>query len=333
MATLFTAMTWNVENLFRVDGNAPQEAQHHYQQKLALLASVINRHAPDVVGLQEVGGEDPLDDLQQTLGQAYSHRAISAFPDHRGIRVAFLSKHAIDERVDIVDFPPGPALQVHHLTENGETTRLTRMGRGALHIRVEKDGQKVHLITAHLKSKLLSFPRPFPLNFTAESEEQRAQVAGITVMRRAAEAVTLRIHANALLENNANTRLLLLGDFNDVPEAQTSLILNGPPGSELGTRGFNQADQGDDARLFNLAPLIDPARRFSRIYRDQAELLDQILASVECFPRDGNGRRQLPQVDSLIDFADPLASVEDDPATREASLAPDHAPVVATFHL
>jgi endonuclease/exonuclease/phosphatase family metal-dependent hydrolase len=330
--TTFTAMTWNVENLFRVDASAAQAEQHAYQQKLALLARVINRHAPDVVGLQEVGGEEPLDDLQQTLGQAYPHRAISAFPDHRGIRVALLSKHAIDEQADIVNFPPGPMLQIPNLAENGEIILLTRMGRGALHIRVSKDGQDVHLITAHLKSKLLSFPRPFPLNFIAASEEQRAQVAGLTVMRRAAEAVTVRIYANGLLENNTHTRLLLLGDFNDVPEAQTSLILTGPPGSEIGTRGFNQADQGDDTRLFNLAPLINPARRFSRIHRDQAELLDQILASVECFPRDANNRRQLPQVDSLIDFADPLASVEDDPATREASVAPDHAPVMATFN-
>jgi len=330
--TSFTTMTWNVENLFRADANAPQAEQQAYQQKLALLARVINQHAPDVVGLQEVGGELPLDDLQQMLGQAYPHRAISAFPDNRGIRVAFLSQQAIDEQANIVDFPSGPALQIHHLTMSGEIVPTTRMARGALHICIAKNGQKVHLITAHLKSKILSFPRPFPQNFDPASEGQRAQVAGITVMQRTAEAVTLRIYANALLENNANTRLLLLGDFNDVPEAQTSLILAGPSGSELGTRGFHQEDQGDDARLFNLAPLVPLERRFSRIYRDRRELLDQILASVECFPRDDHGRRQLPQVDSFIDFADQLASVEDNPILRQASVAPDHAPVVATFN-
>jgi endonuclease/exonuclease/phosphatase family metal-dependent hydrolase len=111
--TSLTTMTWNVENLFRADANAPQAAQHAYPQKLARLARVVNQHTPDVVGLQEVGGELPSDDL----------------------------------------------------------------------------------------------------------------------------------YANALLKNNANTRLLLLGDVNDVPEAQTSIILAGPSGSELGTRGFNQENQ------------------------------------------------------------------------------------------
>jgi exonuclease III len=92
--TVFKAMTWNVENLFRPDVAATQVEQQRYQQKLSLLASVVNQQDPDVVALQEVGGEEPLYDLQEALGQGYSHRAISAFPDTRGIRVAFLSKHA-----------------------------------------------------------------------------------------------------------------------------------------------------------------------------------------------------------------------------------------------
>lgn len=100
-------MTWNVENLFR-----PALGEHQrFEQKLSLLARAINRLDPDVVALHELGGEEPLRDLQQALGGAYPHRAVSAFPDRRGIRVAFLSKHPLDEPPeDIVDFPPGPAL-------------------------------------------------------------------------------------------------------------------------------------------------------------------------------------------------------------------------------
>ena len=57
-------------------------------------------------------------------------------------------------------------------------------------------------------------------------------------------AVALRIRANELLEGNAPTALIVLGDFNDVPEAQTSLILNGPPGSKIGTEAFHTRDRG-----------------------------------------------------------------------------------------
>ncbi len=211
--TTFKAMTWNVENLFRPALGASQADHQRFEQKLSLLARVINRLDPDVVALQELGGEEPLGDLQQALDGAYPHRAVSAFADRRGIRVAFLSKHAVDEGPeDIVDFPPGPALDIQGLSPTGEAIPIDRMGRGALRIRVTKSGLTVDLITAHLKSKLLTFPRPGGMSFTPRDEAERAQAAGIALLQRTAEAVTLRLRANALLEGNDRTPLLLLGD-------------------------------------------------------------------------------------------------------------------------
>jgi len=290
---------------------------------------VLGELSPDVVALQEVGGEEPLQNLQEALGGTYPHRAVSAFPDGRGIRVVFLSQLAIQERTDLADFPAGPALEVRELSAAGEPRLVTRMGRGALRIRVSKEGLTVDLITAHLKSKPLTFSGG---RFSPDNEEERAQVARLALERRTAEAVTLRMRANELLEGNARTPLLVLGDFNDVPEAQTSLILNGPPGNEVGTGAFHTRDEGDDARLFNLAPRIPEQRRFSRIERGRPELLDQILASEEFFPVE-DGRRALQEADSHVDFRDGLPSVGGDPAEREEDLAPDHAPVMATFNL
>ena len=152
-------------------------------------------------------------------------------------------------------------------------------------------------------------------------------------MRRTAEAVTLRIRANTLLDSDNRTPLIILGDFNDVPEAQTSLILNGPTGSEIGPRGFDRPDQGDAFRLFNLAPLIDPNRRYSRVHRGRGEMLDQIYASVDLFPVEQNNDRRLPEVDSHIDFEDQLSSVGDNPGERVDEIAPDHAPVTAKFNI
>lgn len=73
----------------------------------------------------------------------------------------------------------------------------------------------------------------------------------------------MRIWVNGLLGSEEENPLLLLGDLNDVPEAQTSLILNGPSGCQSGTLGFNRPDEGDAVRLFNLAPLIYEERCFS----------------------------------------------------------------------
>src|SRR5919199_2126185 len=303
--TTFKVMTWNVENLFRPPLGAAEEDVERYERKLGLLAGVIGELSPDAVALQEVGGEEPLQDLQEALGDAYPNRTVSTFPDGRGIRVAFLSELAIEVSTDLVDLPAGPALGVHELSATGEPRLISRMGRGALRIRVAKEDLTVDLITAHLKSKLLTFPggRFFP-----ESEEERAQVAGLALERRTAEAVTVRMRANELLEGNDRTHLLVLGDFNDVPEAQTSLILNGPPGNEIGTEAFHTPDEGDDARLFNLAPRIPQTRRYSRIERGRKELLDQILASEEFFPVE-DGQRVLQKADSHVKFRDELPSI------------------------
>lgn len=118
-----------------------------------------------------------------------------------------------------------------------------------------------------------------------------------------------------------------------MPEAQTSLILNEPSGSEIGTEGFNRADRGDDVRLFNLAPAIPENRRFSRVQRGRRELLDQIFASEELLPLEADGRRRLPLADSHVDFAGPLPSIGDDPGVRVNEIAPDHALVTAVFNL
>jgi endonuclease/exonuclease/phosphatase family metal-dependent hydrolase len=330
----FTVMTWNVENLFRPEDDAATEEQERYELKLSLIAGLINLRGPDVVALQEVGGVGPLQDLQQALDGTYPHRIISLFPDSRGIRVAFLSALPLDEpSEDIVDFPSGPALDVNDLTATGGSEPITRMSRGALRIRVTKDGLTLDVITAHLKSKLLTFPRPGGSSFTPRNEGERAQAAGVALLKREAEAVTLRLRINSFLEGNGHLPLLLLGDFNDVPEAQTSLILNGPPGSEIGTPGFNRPDVGDDARLFNLAPIIPEARRFSRKHHGRGELIDQIFASEEMLPFEQNNHRRLPDVDSLIDFAGELPSIGDNPDARAQAVMPDHAPVIASFDL
>jgi endonuclease/exonuclease/phosphatase family metal-dependent hydrolase len=131
------------------------------------------------------------------------------------------------------------------------------------------------------------------------------------------------------LENNAENAVVLLGDMNDVPSAATTQILLGPGGSEIGTRSFSRPDQGDDARLFNLAPLIPEERRYSRIYQGNKELIDHIFVSAEMLP----GRpRRLPAVDSGIAL-NPMPSITDNPNERRGELGSDHAPITAIFEL
>jgi len=89
----------------------------------------------------------------------------------------------------------------------------------------------------------------------------------------------VRAAATDLLTGDPQRAAVVLGDLNDEVEAATTQIVNGPPGSEIGTSGFDRPDNGDAQRLWNLAPRIPAEQRFSRIYRGRQELIDHIFVS------------------------------------------------------
>ena len=327
---MFSVMTWNVENLFVPAANDPQNQRDRFDQKLALLAATINALSPDVIALQELGPR-ALGRLQNTLGSGAYPAAHEGVPGDRGIRVGVLSRLAFQgPAANIVNFTgPPPIDQIQGLDNAGAVVSLNRLGRGAVRVTVNADGTTAHIITCHLKSKLLTFPGGV---FSTNDEGLRARVGAIALMRRAAEAAQVRLVASQLMAQHPDDGVIVLGDLNDSPSAATSQLLLGPSGSEIGTLGFNIPDEGDRTRLFNTAPRISEDRRYSRRHRGTGELLDQIFASEELFPRD-NGQRRLPTVDSHVDFADGLPSVTDNPNVRSAEIAPDHAPVTASFEL
>jgi endonuclease/exonuclease/phosphatase family metal-dependent hydrolase len=328
----FRVMTWNIENLFRSGTEGGPKTDAEYQKKLQSLAMAILMLAPDVLALQEIGSPEALNDLIALLENNYPNIQLSTHPDPRGIRVGFLSKPSIIAHEEIVDFPQAGLPTVPGIDSQGQLIDVTGLGRGALRILVEvTPGFTVNLITTHLKSKLLSFPSPTGgSRFSPKDENERARVAGIALLKRTAEAVALRVKANELLEGNDAQALILLGDINDVVNAATTQILNGPGGSEIGTGGFNQKDKGDDTRLFNLAPLIPLERRYSRINQGTKELIDHIFVSQELLP---GTPRQVPTVDSHIDIFGSLPSLSPDPGDRRGKPASDHAPVSATFEI
>ncbi len=195
----------------------------------------------------------------------------------------------------------------------------SQMGRGAVHVQVTTTGGSLDLVTAHLKSKLLTYPGG---QFQPDDEDQRARFGAYALFRRAAEAATVRVYANHVLNGNGQDKaLIVLGDFNDTPLAATTQLLNGPSGSQFDTGGYSHPDQGDAWRLWNLAPRIPVAHRYSRIYEGQPELIDHILISHALLD-------QLQAVDADVTG---LGSIAADPTTRQNANASDHAPVIATF--
>ncbi|WP_412734691.1 endonuclease/exonuclease/phosphatase family protein [Krasilnikovia sp. MM14-A1259] len=311
-------MTWNVENLFRAGQPGGPSTAAAYEAKLDGLAAMINGQAPDVVAVQEIGDPAALDDLTALLHGTW-HAQVSTHPDDRGIRVAWLSTRPISDPVEITAFPP--LLRPVQADDQGAT--LGHMGRGAVAISVTADtGVPVRLITTHLKSKLLTFPGG---RFNPRDEDERARYAAYAITRRAAEAASLRVALTGALNGPGEHPVVLTGDLNDTPQAATTQLLLGPPGSEIGTRGFDQPDRGDQQRMWNLAPLMPPGQDYSRINSGRKELIDHILVSHAVVS-------PLTAVTAHAIIGTPLASIDPgDPAARHDAPASDHAPVLATF--
>ena len=309
MTTDFAAMTWNLENLFPAGHQSGPKTSRIFEQKMANLARVILEIAPDVVAVQEVGDPATFRLLQERLDGRYPHAKLASHADPRGIRVGFLSRLALSREDELVDFP-GDALT--HVTDS-QGQVMSQMGRGALKATVEVGaGVRINLVTAHLKSKLITYPgnRRSP-----RDEDERARETGVALLKRTAEAVALRVFVNDLVLNNAEP-LILLGDFNDGPEAATAQLLLGPEDPSLA-----HPDRFDDIRLYNLADYIPLGHRYSRIYRNQPELIDHIMVSHELI-------FQHQRVDSFVDRID---SIDQSLGSRREAVFPDHAPVFARF--
>jgi endonuclease/exonuclease/phosphatase family metal-dependent hydrolase len=239
--------TWNLENLFRPGSEFGPSDEPAYEAKLAALAGVIDRLAPDVLAVQEVGDPEALADLADSLDGDWETGTSTVFDAHHPIRVGVLSRLPLSDIEQPSQFPaPLAPVQVD---DDGNT--IDAMVRGALRVRVAAGGQQLDIVTCHLKSKLLSFPGG---RFQPHDEGERARFAAYALDRRAAEAVTVRAYADRLLDGHRDERaVIVLGDLNDEPLAATTQILLRPPGSEIGTAGYDRPDQGDPWRLWNLA--------------------------------------------------------------------------------
>jgi endonuclease/exonuclease/phosphatase family metal-dependent hydrolase len=160
--------------------------------------------------------------------------------------------------------------------------------------------------------------------FSRQDEGERARFGAYALYRRSAQATTIREFADTLLGGDSNNRaVIILGDLNDEPLAATTRILLGPPGSEIGTPGENPPDQGDVWRLWNLAPRIPEAHRFTRIFNGRRELIDHILVS----------HALLAGATDVDTGGQPVPSITDNPAERRDAPGSDHAPVIARITL
>jgi hypothetical protein len=150
--------------------------------------------------------------------------------------VGVLSRWVLTEVEQARSFPHllGP-VQV-----DDDGTTINELGRPALRVRVHGE-VAVDVISAHLKSKLLTFPGG---RFDPRDEDERARYVVYALHRRAAEAGGIRAYVTALLDGQGSPRpVVVAGDLND----------EGP--------GLDHPDPPGLARLLDRHSRLRPARR------------------------------------------------------------------------
>jgi len=197
--------TYNVDNYItmprRIDGKLHEQAGKPESERDAVAKSIAEIN-PDVIALMEIGTQAQFEDLKRRLHKAgvdYSQTEYLAGPDPTR-HLALLSRFPILEHHSQGYIP----LRVGNVTLHSP--------RGILDVTIEPTpGYRVRVLCVHLKAKL-------------EVADYDA-----TVLREA-EASFLRKHVREILSRDQNTRLVVMGDFNDTKNSRTLWEITGKPG-------------------------------------------------------------------------------------------------------
>jgi endonuclease/exonuclease/phosphatase family metal-dependent hydrolase len=194
-------ITYNVENWLTMDRYVDRKnlkgAPKPENEKQAVV-KILARHAPDVIGLCEIGEATDLAEIQEDLKAAgldlpHSHYTGGSDPTrHLGL----LSRFPITSTAK-------PEVSEYQLA--GQTFAINR---GILDASVSARGKSYRFLGVHLKSK--------------RDSEQGDQEA-----IRLSEARLLRRHVDSILKNDADARLIAYGDFNDTRSTPAIKMITG----------------------------------------------------------------------------------------------------------
>lgn len=280
-AELFRVATYNIENylLTRV-GNRPAKSAEAREAVVSCICAIN----ADVLALQEVGDADALNELRESLkanGLDYPYWEIVAGAD-TNVHLAVLSKFPFSAR--------RPHTNDTYVV--GGKRLPVKRGFGEVDVKVN-DEYSFTLITAHLKSRLA----------TSDANETEMRLE---------EAKLLRMKIEERLTANAETNLIVLGDFNATQDSAVVRLLIGQGKYKLiDTRPVESAAPGTNTITGSTA-LRTVTWTYFYGRQDTYQRVDYILLS------PGMAHEWVPNQSYVL-------------ATPIWGKASDHRPVVATF--
>ena len=208
--------TYNLHN-FRDENRFSEKGEFRYKypktdkEKNALYRTILEVR-PDVLAVQEIGGDAWADELAETLarrGLAFPYRVCLEGGDEYN-RLAILSRVPFFREIKI----PAPK----------------KLTRGLLGVVIPVDGGNLlHVYNVHLKSKVSSDPDDPECNERRSREARyvrRLIEFNISDEKSAAKVpASVRLEAPRHWKKSPPELFLLLGDFNDVPRSDSLAAL------------------------------------------------------------------------------------------------------------
>ncbi|NJS36901.1 MAG: endonuclease [Brachymonas sp.] len=306
MVTTLTVATANVLNLANPGrtfyANQDTYSQNEFERKIEWLGGRIAALNADVLAVQEVWDEAAIKAAVSRSGLRYSTVAVPGAENnekHNGAqdtpRVGIITRLEVEKLQSFSEFPSELRIQIPGLGEHAKFERPPLLATLRM-----KHGQRLHVLTAHMKSK-----RPkFLQNEQGEPLENREdpKITALATLRslmmRGAEAAAMR-HIVVDVLHKTREPLIVMGDFNDGPHSVTTQII-----AATGEVAYDKAAR--DAALWNayevqgeMALKRDVA--YSHIHQGSPEVLDQIFVSEEFLPRSKFSIGDVRRVDYFND--------------------------------
>lgn len=254
---------WNLENLFDtmddpktadeefLPGGDKEWTQDRLDTKLYNISRIIrsmnNNNGPDLLGTCEVEHQALLDTmLNKYLSDKSYSVAYFESPDGRGIDNGLIYNN---NRLSLIDLK-GLTIDIG----SGNNTRLILFAK----------------LLLDKRDTLNYFVNHWPSRRGGESESE---------WRRIQAAKTLRKTVDELLSNNINSKIIIVGDFNDEPTNIS--ITENLKAAPFFCDSTNHKDLIEDTKtdLFNLAYESWSKDEGSYFYHDDFNMLDQIIIS------------------------------------------------------
>jgi endonuclease/exonuclease/phosphatase family metal-dependent hydrolase len=264
----FSLATWNVENFFDTTDDPGSDTvltPTQYQAKRQALGQALRSLDADVLVFQEVENERVLADLvaQELPGAGYGLPVVLPGNDGRLINIGFLSKFpvvsATSHRDDVFTSP-----------SSGQSYRFTR---DCLEVDLDVGGYRWIVLGVHFISQ----------SGGASSDD-----------RRIAEATRVRQIVEEKMAADPSARVVVAGDFNDVP----------------GSPSVTRVVGASDPVLTDVSLSVPSPDRWTYVFNGDPRQYDFVLASPGAGAQDNE------------------TTIPHDAATRSVS---DHAPVVTRF--